>query len=67
MYYLEPFSIQVTVFGVCFELFQQPEEAPGGFLWESSGEPWFGELSPVWDFFLVVSVCYGLFLLDYSF
>ena len=65
--YLEPLRVEIAVLGVRLKLFQEPEESSGRLLRISSRVEGFGEISTMWDFFVVVSVCYCYLLFDYSF
>ena len=67
MNYLESLGIEVAVLCVCLKLFQEPEESSSCLLGISSRVEGFGEISTMWDFFVVVSVCYCYLLFDYSF
>ena len=65
--YLEPLRVEIAVLGVRLKLFQEPEESSSCLLGISSRVEGFGEISTMWDFFVVVSVCYCYLLFNYSF
>ena len=64
---LETFGIEVAIFGVSLKFFQESEEFSGRFLGVSSSIEWLGELPTVWNFLVIVSICYCDLLLYHAF